>query len=156
MAIIPCGIKCDPVFLGVCIFSCLVLYQLWYSSVSDPHKMQRSPGVSHAQDWAPPQDDIDYWENRAPMVHCPHGSDRRSGMLDKLNKLVAANVSGFCSCPEELTFLLVTNMAGDKFPVAEQLYQLCGCRYVHIRLDKTAWPGWQWSYKVGGEISIKC
>ena len=90
------------------------------------------------------------------MVHCPHGSDRRSELLDKLNKLVAANVSDFCSCPEELTFLLVTNMAGDKFPVAEQLYQLCGCRYVHIRLDKTAWPGWQWSYKVGGEISIKC
>ena len=67
---------------------------------------------------------------------------------------MAANVSDFCSCPEELTFLLVTNMAGDKFPVAEQLYHLCGCRYVHIRLDKTAWPGWQWSYKVGGEMFV--
>lgn len=69
-------------------------------------------------------------------------------MLDKLEKLVATNLSDFCSCPEELTFLLVTNMAADKFPVAEKLYQLCGCRYIHIRLDKTAWPGWQWSYKV--------
>jgi len=59
-------------------------------------------------------------------------------------------MSSFCTCPEEVTFILVTNMFADKFPVSEQLYKLCGCRYVHIRLleNKTAWPGWQWSYKV--------
>ena len=143
-------LSCDPVLL-ICVLILLSLQfrLLWYSSVSDTGQARKSPGISHAQDWAPSQQDIDYWENRAPMVHCPHGSDRRVEILGKLKQVLASNTSSFCSCPSEVTFLLVTNMAGDKFPVSEQLYQLCGCRYVHIRLDnRTAWPGWQWSYKV--------
>ena len=68
--------------------------------------------------------------------------------MGKLKNLVAANSSSFCTCPIEVTFIIITNLGGDKAPVSEQLYKLCGCRYVHIRLNTTVWPGWNWIYKV--------
>ena len=68
--------------------------------------------------------------------------------MKELDDLVAANSSSFCSCPMEVTFLLVTNMAEGEYPVSEQLYKLCGCNYIHIRLNETtAWLGMTWNYK---------
>ena len=140
------------VALLVCLF---ILYLSWVSTPSLTNNVhdRLSPGISHSQDLAPSHQSINSSENGAPFIHCPHGSHRRIELLDKLKYLVASNMSSFCTCPEEVTFILVTNMFADKFPVSEQLYKLCGCRYVHIRLleNKTAWPGWQWSYKVSTE-----
>jgi hypothetical protein len=77
-----------------------------------------------------------------------------SEIMGELKNLFAANSSSFCTCPMDVTFFIITNLGGDKAPVSEQLYQLCGCRYVHIRLNTTVWPGWQWIYKV--TIKKKC
>jgi len=110
--------------------------------------IQAPNSSSPGPDWAPSQEALDTWRNTAPLVHCPHGSDRRQEILDKLKSLIASNSSSFCTCPTEVTFLLLTNKASQFLPVSEQLYKLCGCNYVHIRLNSTEWPGWQLSYKV--------
>lgn len=99
-------------------------------------------------DWAPPQEALDMWQNKAPLVHCPRGSDMRKEILERLDSLVSSNSSRFCTCSADVTFLLLTNKDSDFLPVSEKMYKLCGCRYVHIRLNATEWPGWQLSYKV--------
>ena len=126
----------------------IAYYLSFFLKYSKSENIKTTPNVTHTVDWAPKKEAIDNWENTAPFIHCPHGSNRRVELFAKLNSLASSNTSSFCSCPTDVTFLLVTNMAADVFPVSEQLYQLCGCRYVHIRLDRTVWPSWQWSYKV--------
>ena len=135
---------------GLTIIGILILIRVAYrSSVSDSEQASQSPSISHAQDWAPDKKTIDDWKNKAAFLNCPIGSDRRKELLGKLNNLATSKVNNFCTCPQEVTFLVMTNMPADVFPVSEQIYRLCGCKYVHIRLDnKTAWPGWQYSYKV--------
>ena len=99
----------------------------WYiSSSSTNSQVHKSPGIEHEQYWKPDQQLIDYWENTAPFVHCPRGSNRKSEYMRKLTNLVVANSSSFCTCPMDVTFFIIsTNVDGDKAPVSEQLYQLC-------------------------------
>ena len=142
--------KCGIIVLGLLLTICIQLSILWYHQFRpDWGQVRKSPDIEHEKDWRPPQIAIDTWENTAPFLHCPRGSNRKAELMNKLKSLVASNTSSFCSCPTEVTFFLVTNMATGVLPVSEQLYQLCGCRYVHIRLNATLWPGWQWIYKVG-------
>ena len=142
--------------ISIFIILSLQLVRMWYRySGKDTEQISRHPNISYEHDWKPSQKALDYWENKASIVHCPHRSDRRTELLEKLEYLVATNESS-CVCPSEITFFLVTDIATHKIPVSEKLYQLCGCRYVHIRLDnKTEWPGWQWSYKVQIHFSLK-
>ena len=120
----------------------------YISFSSSSSQVLNLPGIEHEQDWRPDQQVIDNWENNAPFAHCPRGSNRKSAFMGILKNLVAANSHSFCTCPMDVTFIIITNLGGDKAPVSEQLYQLCGCRYVHIRLNTTLWPGWKWIYKV--------
>ena len=119
-------------------------------SISGTNLKLKSPDILPV-DWRPDQALIDKWENTAPFMHCPRGSNPKADVMMKmkLKNLIASNSSNFCTCPAAVTFLLVTNRPSTVVPVSEQLYQLCGCRYVHIRLNATLWPGWQWIYKVG-------
>ena len=132
-------------------FLLLIKFGLYINlKYSKGENMKTSRNISHAVDWAPKQKAKDNWKNTAPFLHCPHQSDRRVELLAKMNSLASSQNSSFCSCPTDVTFLLLTNVAADVSPVAEKLYQLCGCRYVHIRLNKTAFPvPWQLIYKVG-------
>ena len=124
----------------VYIYICLFILSGYYLSTirkadnKQSQSIQAPNNSSSGPDWVPSQESLDTWRNTAPLVHCPHGSDRRQEMLDKLKSLIASNSSNFCTCPTEVTFLLLTNKASQFLPVSEQLYRLCGCKYVHFRL----------------------
>eukprot|EP00092_Neocalanus_flemingeri_P002618 GFUD01002805.1.p1 GENE.GFUD01002805.1~~GFUD01002805.1.p1 ORF type:complete len:310 (+),score=76.06 GFUD01002805.1:38-967(+) len=140
--------KSCPIIIILLIIATKLNLFSYKSSEAQIDIARKSPNTSQEQEWAPQQQDIDQWENNAPFLHCPHGSDRRNEGLTKFKELVAANESSFCSCPSEVTFLLVTNLPEDQSPDSEHLYRLCGCNYAHVRLDsESAWLGMQWNFK---------
>ena len=125
----------------------LILYLYFISNISEQPLQQPSPS-----DWSPNHDELTSWTNSAPMLHCPHGSDRRDELLKSMQDVAALRSKSSCSdCPKDITFVFVTNLAVGESPLVEKLYRLCGCRFVHIRLSKDKWPGWQWIYKVSRE-----
>ena len=123
----------------------LLIFLYFISNISDN---PLSPS-----DWSPHHEELTSWTNSAPMLHCPHGSDRRDELLKGMQDMAALKSNTSCKdCPKDITFVFVTNLQVGESPLVEKLYRLCGCRFVHIRLSKEIWPGWQWIYKVRREI----
>ena len=122
----------------------LILYLYFICNIPKHPLKQPSPS-----DWSPHPDELSSWVNSAPMRHCPHGSDRREELLKDMQEVAALRKNSSCSdCPQDVTFVFVTNLPEGESPLVEKLYKLCGCRFVHVRLSKETWPGWQWIYKV--------
>ena len=105
---------------------------------------------SYLSKWKPSEAILKSLDIKAPFIHCSPGSSR-SKCLENLNSLVKKNSSDFCNCPNNVTFLMMTNLPKDVKPLAEKLYMLCNCSYIHLRLkERHHWlgPTWNSKYKV--------